>query len=441
MAINKVADGKYRIDFRDVAGKRFRFFFPTSKDAKAALTDLKAKIGKGEFVAPRSIPRFREIAADWLTEKSDRRPGTVNNWKAHVSRHLLPHLGEIRLDRVSVTTIEKMRDELRKSDGEQLGLTPRSVAAVMTTCAAIFKLAIRRGYVTLNPAAMAERPFLADSEIKFAADDDASGGNMVSVRQDEVLEPVEVRKLLDESEPGLWRTLFLTAFLTGLRSGELFGLRWSDIQLAGEDNARRGKICVRRSLSWARLAGEEGAVRPKFFPPKTESGVRDVPLAAELSAALKAWKLACPPSEFDLVFPAPDGSPIHRSAALRFALRPALRRAKLRTTVTMHSLRHSFASTLIMGGASVTEVQHLLGHSNPGVTLKVYSHWFSNVETDSIDRLAQAIAQPQSPRPASIPTPRPKVVALGISEDPAKPGHFLDTPGGAQEVAADAVGA
>ena len=435
MAINKRADGQHRIDFRDVAGKRFRFLFPTHKAADAALTDLKAKIATGDFVAPRTSPRFKEIAADWLMEKSDRRPGTVNNWKAHVNRHLLPHLGEIRLDRISVTTIEKMRDELRKS-----GLTPGSVAAVMTTCAAIFKLAIRRGYVTLNSAAVAERPFLADSEIKFAADDDASGGSMVSVRQDEVLEPAEVRKLLDESEPGLWRTLFLTAFLTGLRSGELFGLRWSDIQLAGEDNARRGKICVRRSLSWARLDGEEGAVRPKFFPPKTKSGIRDVPIAAELSAALKAWKLACPPSEFDLVFPAPDGSPIHRSAALRFALRPALRRAKLRTTVTMHSLRHSFGSTLIMGGASVTEVQHLLGHSNPGVTLRVYSHWFSNVETDSIDRLAQAIAQPQPPA-SILPTPRPKVVALGISADPSKPGHFLDTPGHAQEVAADAAGA
>jgi len=55
----------------------------------------------------------------------------------------------------------------------------------------------------------------------------------------------------------------------------------------------------------------------------------------------------------------------------------------------MHSLRHSFASALIMAGAPVTEVQSLLGHSSPAVTLKVYSHWFKNVEADSVDRLAK----------------------------------------------------
>jgi len=57
----------------------------------------------------------------------------------------------------------------------------------------------------------------------------------------------------------------------------------------------------------------------------------------------------------------------------------------------MHSLRHTFASALIMAGAPVTEVQSLLGHSSPAVTLKVYSHWFKNVETDSVDRLAKSL--------------------------------------------------
>jgi integrase len=61
--------------------------------------------------------------------------------------------------------------------------------------------------------------------------------------------------------------------------------------------------------------------------------------------------------------------------------------------VNMHSLRHSFASALIMAGAPVTEVQALLGHSSPAVTLKVYSHWFKNVETDSVDRLAKNLVR------------------------------------------------
>ena len=211
----------------------------------------------------------------------------------------------------------------------------------------------------------------------------------------EVLEPNEIRKVLEKAEPGYYRTLFLTADLTGMRSGELFALRWSDIELKGIDaetgkESSRGRIFVRRSLSWARVKKDDGPVRPRFFPPKTKAGVRTLPIPMELAGALRRWKLQCPQSEHDMVFPMPDGQPMHRSTALRYGLWPALSRAGLRR-VNMHSLRHSFASALIMAGAPVTEVQSLLGHSSPAVTLKVYSHWFKNVETDSVDRLAKSL--------------------------------------------------
>lgn len=85
-----------------------------------------------------------------------------------------------------------------------------------------------------------------------------------------------------------------------------------------------------------------------------------------------------------------DGKPIHRSTALRWGLRPELSRAGLQR-VNLHSLRHSFGSALIMAGAPVTEVQSVLGHLNPAVTLKAYSHWFKNVETDCVDRLAKGL--------------------------------------------------
>jgi hypothetical protein len=81
-----------------------------------------------------------------------------------------------------------------------------------------------------------------------------------------------------------------------------------------------------------------------------------------------------------------DGTPIHRSTALRYGLWPALSRAGLRR-VNMYFLRHSFSSALIMAGEPVTEVQSLLGHSSPGV----YSYWFKKVETDSVDRLAKSL--------------------------------------------------
>ena len=129
-------------------------------------------------------------------------------------------------------------------------------------------------------------------------------------------------------------------------------------------------------------------MRPKFYEPKTRSGYRTLPLPAALVAMLKIWKLQSPHSEHDLVFCRLDGQPLHRSNVLRQGLYPALGRAELRSA-NVKTLRHSYASGLIAAGAPITEVQHRLGHSNPAVTLKVYSHWFKDADTGAIDRFAK----------------------------------------------------
>jgi len=128
-------------------------------------------------------------------------------------------------------------------------------------------------------------------------------------------------------------------------------------------------------------------VRPKFFEPKTRAGYWTLPLPAGLVSALKVWKLQSPASEYGLVFCRADGEPLHRSSVLRQGLYPALKKAEL-PRVNVKTLRHSYASGLIASGAPVTEVQHRLGHSDPAVTLKVYSHWYSDEDTGAVDRFA-----------------------------------------------------
>jgi integrase len=106
--------------------------------------------------------------------------------------------------------------------------------------------------------------------------------------------------------------------------------------------------------------------------------------------ALKVWKLQCPLGELGLVFPCEDGTPMQRWFVIKRGLKPALSRAGLRH-VDVHSLRHSFASSLIAAGAPVTEVQYLLGHSNPTTTLTVYSHWFRGGDSGALGRLADQL--------------------------------------------------
>src|ERR1700736_3346235 len=140
------------------------------------------------------------------------------------------------------------------------------------------------------------------------------------------------------------------------------------------------------------MGASEGRVYPPALaPPKTKAGLHAISIPAEPAAVLTRWKLQGPPSEMDLVFPAQDGKPMRWDHLLRTRLYPALARAKLRR-VTFHSLRHSCASAMIAAGAPVTEVQHQLGHSNPSITLGVYTHWFKNAASGgAIDRLAQEV--------------------------------------------------
>jgi len=167
-----------------------------------------------------------------------------------------------------------------------------------------------------------------------------------------------------------------------MRPEEVYALKWTDISLDG------ARISVRRSLSWSRGLEEQGRVRPKFYEPKTRSGYRTLPIPSALAAMLKVWKLRSSQSEHDLVFCRLDGQPLQRSNVLRQGLCPALRRAGL-ANANVKTLRHSYASGLIANGAPITEVQHRLGHSNPAVTLKVYSHWFKDADTGAVDRFAE----------------------------------------------------
>ncbi len=120
-----------------------------------------------------------------------------------------------------------------------------------------------------------ERAF--EGDVELVGDDEARrlGGGVQGVDPAEVRSPTEVARPLAQIDLDMYRTLFLTAALTGMRSGELFALRWSDVELTSADsNHRRGKLHVRRSLSWARVrtGGEDKRepIRPRFYPPKRE---------------------------------------------------------------------------------------------------------------------------------------------------------------------------
>jgi integrase len=179
----------------------------------------------------------------------------------------------------------------------------------------------------------------------------------------------DVRAILKAAE-GRWRPLLMTAVFAGLRSSELRGLHWEDVDL------RRGEIHVRRRADRYKTLG----------PPKTEAGERTVPIPAPLVSTLREWKVACPPG--DIVFPTGAGTiELHQNIVNR-GLQPACVAAGVIASdgsakyTGLHSLRHFYASWLINrredGGLGLPAkiVQERMGHSNIAVTLDTYGHLF-----------------------------------------------------------------
>ena len=376
------------LDYRPLGmfGPRRRVRFKTRKEAERFQIDTVHKASRGEYVEPAKVPNFGAVAEEWFKSKSGRRPSHICDLRSRLDKHILPIFGKEKLDRITVSAVEKLRDDLRDRE-----YAHRTINRILRIISSVFRLALKRGQCSKNPVDSVERAVQAAREIK--AEDMAAGLGTDTIDPDSVLNPKEIQALLREANPGFERTMFETAYLTGAREGELLALRWTDLELPKE---RAGKMAIRRTLSWARVQGED--IRPRYFPPKTKAGRRTISIPALLVAELKRWKLQCPISEDELVFPGADGKPMPRAKMLQTRFYPALSRAKLRR-VTFHTLRHSCASAMIASGAPITEVQHRLGHANPAITLLVYSHFLKHAESDVADRLANVVLNfPSAPR-------------------------------------------
>jgi integrase len=235
---------------------------------------------------------------------------------------------------------------------------------------------------TVERFAREERPEEIDGEMIADYGEDqlrAKPGTLREIQPHEVLSKLELRKIIEAAEPGVERTMLMVAILCGLRHGEIAGLRWSQI------NLKNRTLAVNRSLT--RLSKKHGGAR--LEAPKRKKSVRTIGLPAPLVAELRQWKLQCPPNPLDLVFVNSLGRPTCRQET-GDRLKAICKRAGVKP-VSMHNLRHSFASLQLIDGTSPLEVSKLMGHSSPAVTLSIYAHWIKTEKSHAQERLASAI--------------------------------------------------
>jgi len=243
----------------------------------------------------------------------------------------------------------------------------------------MFKHAYRWGYVKQNPAEYVERPRITKPEI-------------------EILSPTEVNKMLSNAS-GHYRVALLTGFLTGMRAGELWGLKWTDIDWNSK------QIHVRRSL-W----------KGQFQTPKSKCSIRKIDMTDTLVHEFKEWKLACPVNEQDVVFPSPEGKISQHDNVVKRYFNQALRRAGLRQ-VSFHSLRHSNASMRIQAGQNIKYIQSQMGHASINITLDIYGHLFND---NSFNRLQAELLESSLKNDTSVRNPLEKpafFIKKGLTEN------------------------
>ncbi|MBW2604303.1 MAG: site-specific integrase [Deltaproteobacteria bacterium] len=218
--------------------------------------------------------------------------------------------------------------------------------------------AVRHKYIDHNPVRDAERP-------------KGKGGE--ETLQITIFTPPEINAFIDAEEDQKYRTLFMLAILSGARQGELLGLKWTDVDWFNN------QIHIQRTFNG-------GA----WYKPKSRTSNRKIDLGPSMMAELRKWKVACPPSENDLVFPNEAGNPINHGNLLRRHFYPALKDAEC-PKIRFHDLRHTYASLLIEQGENIKYIQSQLGHASPIVTLSVYAHLMKSVNQEAACRLENAI--------------------------------------------------
>jgi integrase len=240
---------------------------------------------------------------------------------------------------------------------QEQGASPRARQMTYTVLRTALRDAVRMRVLAVNPLDAVSRPRAPRPEIQ-------------------ALDAAQVRALLAAAAGDPLEALYALAVGTGLRLGEISGLRWGDIDL----DARQ--VHVRRAL----VEHVSGAV--EFAEPKTARSRRSVDVPGFAIAALRRHRerLGALPHPERLVFTSTEGLPLRRSNLHRRSFKPLLRRAKL-PEVTFHALRHTAATLALAAGVNPKVVQERLGHSSVTLTLDTYSHAVPTLGRDAADRL------------------------------------------------------
>ncbi|MBD5634975.1 MAG: site-specific integrase [Candidatus Eremiobacteraeota bacterium] len=308
-------------------------------------------------ITRKRAPTVLEFAEGWLERevKPNRRATTYRSYKGILDNHILPTLGAMRINRLEPADVERCIAIVRTTSTASMASKSRTVLHRIMARAVALEIASR------NPVTPVAVPRVDKRPMAF-------------------LDSEQLTKLFAAAEGDRFEALPIVLATAGLRIGEALALTWNDVDLN------------ERLLSVTKTA-QEGDGVIKVVQPKTAAGRRVVAIGAAAAKALRKRhrlaereKLAAPEN---IVFPTETGTHMRLSNLHRRWWSPLLAKAQLER-IRLHDLRHSSASLSLLAGTSAKVVAEKLGHTNPGFTLRTYSHSvesLARVDADAIDHL------------------------------------------------------
>jgi len=322
----------------------------THAEARRMLLEIEARAARGEVGIEKRLasPPLVELAERFLAEYSRPRIKDAARYRrnARIALQRVVPLLKKRADQVTARDVASAREVLRRR------YAPASVKLSLNFLSTLYAWAVREELAPANPCRGVERP-QTEHSIDF-------------------LTREEARRLIDAAEAQatspakrMLHLCIVLALHTGLRKGELLGLRWQDLDL----DARR--LTVARSYASTPKSGK----------------ARHLRLPSALVPLLSQWKKQCPPSADGCVFPIGRKRGAVGGAAVMLGLPQLMQRIGLRTFAhPWHLLRHSMASHYVMAGGNILGLQRILGHSDLKMTL-VYAHLAPDFLENELDKI------------------------------------------------------
>jgi integrase len=343
--------------------------FPTQKECQAAMNKLLVAVEQHNYSAPTTASVKDYLTKEWLPAiKATIRPTTYISYVQHVECHIAPHIGSVKLAKLTGSQVNALYAKLAESgrkDGAR-GLSPMTVHHVHGCLHKACKDAVRWGHISRNPLDAADPPRKKGENAK----------EMQTWTKEQLKAFLDA--VADERLSPLWHTIAMT----GMRRGEALGLRWSDVDLeAGRLSVRRALVPVSREV----VVSE----------PKTVKGRRVIALDPGTVEVLKAqaagqldeqddWEEAWIDS--GLVFTAENGAALDPESVTRY-FRQAVKRSLL-PSIRLHDLRHTHATLALQAGIHPKVVSERLGHATVSITLDTYSHAIPAMQADAAALIA-----------------------------------------------------